>query len=599
VGGSIGLGHTLLRTAVESAHEQQPLTLDGNVWIVADGRIDGRRELIVALEPDDQRRLASVPDVELILRAYLAWGDACVDRLVGDFVFAIWDSQRRRLFCARDHFGMRPFFYAQVRRSFIFSNTLDCLRLYPGVSDRLNDLAIADFLVLDNNQDLGTSAFADILRLPPAHTLTCSETCNIHRYWTLPEVEPVEYRRPQDCLDRFREVFDAAVSDRLRDTSAGILLSGGLDSPTVAASAVRVLRQRNSAFSFRAITHYHEHLIPHNERHYAGLVAKALGLPIEFLNGDNCRVFDPYDDPRYKTPEPNHFPMGFRNANPFVNIAKESRTALTGFGGDPALASLLSRHFRGLFNTKRYGRIVRDATAFLTAEGRCSRLYVRTRLRRVRSWFDTKQNKLEAIPAWLNPDFVERFELRERYRTVLARQAAPNNSARPEAYRSITAPYWTWNFEPYDCGITGLNVEVCHPFFDLRVLNLLLALPAVPWCSDKELLRRDARGVLPEAVRLRRKTPLMQDPICALFQKHESAWVDQFEPVPQLSQYIQRERIPRLYRISSDCDAWTHSKPISLNLWLERLSLNHLASRDALQKEQPSFVSVPAMTASS
>ena len=171
---------------------------------------------------------------------------------------------------------------------------------------------------------------------------------SIRRYWRLPEVPPVDYRRPQECLDHFREVFDAAVSDRLRSDSAGILLSGGLDSPTVAASARRVLTRRNSPFDFRAYTHVHDSLIPHEERHYAGLVAQALNLPIEFLDGDNCHLYDTYDDPQYRTPEPNHFPMGFRNANPFKEIARWSRTVLTGFGGDPTLASLLTAHFRRL-----------------------------------------------------------------------------------------------------------------------------------------------------------------------------------------------------------------------------------------------------------
>jgi asparagine synthase (glutamine-hydrolysing) len=588
--GSIGFGHTLLRNAVESAHEQQPLTLDGNIWIVADARIDGRRDLISALGPRD-RGLDGVPDVELILRAYQAWGDACVDRLIGDFAFAIWDGQRRRLFCARDHFGMRLFFYARVGHSLIFSNTLDCLRLHPGVSDRLNDLAIADFLVFDNNQDLGTSAFADILRLPPAHTLTCaSENFDIRRYWTLPEVEPVEYRRPQDCLDRFREVFDTAVSDRLRDRSAAILLSGGLDSPTVAASAVRVLRQRNSAFDFRAYTHYHETLIPHEERHYAGLVAQALKIPIQFVDGDNCEIFDTYDDPQYRTPEPNHFPMGFRKCDPMQEIVGWSRTVLTGFGGDPALASLLSAHFSRLLQARRFGRLVSDVASYLSVPGRLARLYVRTRLRR---WFGPKMTAPFPIPEWLNPELVKRLALRERWQMISA-GSAPNLSARPEAYQNVASPYWTLNFELHDCGIADVNVEACHPFFDLRVLKFLLALAALPWCSDKEILRRDGSGVLPDAVRLRKKSPLAQDPIWALFQKSESAWVDRFEAVPELSQFVKRDRVPQLYQIASSGDAWVHSKPLSLNFWLQRCSLYDPRTPDHANAESSKLMSQSA-----
>ena len=111
--------------------------------------------------------LASATDVELILRAYQVWGEDCVERLLGDFCFAIWDAPRRRLFCARDQMGVKPFFYAHLGSCFIFSNTLDCVRQHPAVSDRINDLAIADFLVYDMSQDPGATAFVDIRRLPP------------------------------------------------------------------------------------------------------------------------------------------------------------------------------------------------------------------------------------------------------------------------------------------------------------------------------------------------------------------------------------------------------------------------------------------------
>ena len=579
--GQIGLGHALLQSAVESKNEHQPLTLDGNSWIVADARVDGRRDLIAGLRPYIPQPLDHVPDVELILRAYQVWGENCVDHLIGDFTFAIWNARQRRLFCARDHFGIKPFFYARAGNSLIFGNTLDCLRLHPQISDALNDLAIADFLLFDSNQDLGTTAFADVLRLPPAHTLACQDaTLSVRQYWRLPEEVPLDIRRSQECLAHFREVFDAAVSDRLRGDSAGILLSGGLDSPTVAASARRVLDRRNSAFDFRAYTYVHDHLIPHEERHYAGLVAKSLNIPITLLNADESRLYDNFDEPEFRTPEPAHFPMGFRTANPYNCIAEFSRTALTGFGGDPTLASLLSAHFRRLFKAGRFGRAVADAARFLGSEGRLSRLYVRTRLRH---WFGKSNGSSDFMP-WLNPDFVRRFGLRERWETP-EMESSSNQSARPEAYSNIASPYWTLNFEPSDPGILGFRVESCHPFFDLRVLKFLLALPALPWCSDKELLRQVERGVLPDAVRLRKKSPLMQDPIVALLQKPESAWVDSFEPVPELAQFVRRECIAPVHCAADSSHAWMHLKPLSLNFWLQRR--NHVDRRiGTLQADQ-------------
>ena len=129
-------------------------------------------------------------------------------------------------------------------------------------------------------------------------------------------------------------------------------------------------------------------------------------------------------------------------------------------------------------------------------------------------------------------------------------------------------PVWPTLFEGCDPGVTRVPVEVCHPFFDLRLVDFLLALPALPWCSDKELLREAARGILPEAVRLRRKSPLLADPLIALLQQPESAWVDSFEGVPELGRYVERHLIPKVFGEKDVWTAWIHLRPLSLNFWL-------------------------------
>ncbi len=196
--GPVGFGHTLLITTVES-HEEQPASLDGRVWITADARVDGREDLVEQLELRGRRRLRAATDAQLILHAYHVWGEDCPEHLLGDFAFAIWDGRKRSLFCARDHFGVKPFYYARLRSGFIFSNTLDCVRSHPGVSNTLNELAIGDFLLFCCNQDPTTTTFADIRRLAPAHTLTCGEvTRRPKRYWTLPTEGRIRYRRSHD-----------------------------------------------------------------------------------------------------------------------------------------------------------------------------------------------------------------------------------------------------------------------------------------------------------------------------------------------------------------------------------------------------------------
>ena len=99
-----------------SAAETQPLTIDRQVWIVADARIDDRQTLIEKLQLTHRTTSSEqiLTDVELILQAYLRWGDDCTQHPLGDFAFAIWDDRTHRLFYARDHFGLKPFYYAQV-----------------------------------------------------------------------------------------------------------------------------------------------------------------------------------------------------------------------------------------------------------------------------------------------------------------------------------------------------------------------------------------------------------------------------------------------------------------------------------------------------
>ena len=563
MGSSIGLGHTLLRTTRESFAERQPVGFEGRYWITADARLDGRGELLAALDLSRSDFGPSIPDSELILRAYAKWGAACVEHLRGDFSFAIWDEHNKHLFCARDQFGIKPFYYASVGSVVILSNTLDCIRRHPAVSGRLNDLAIADFLLFDMIRDPAATSFADIQRLPPAHTLVCRrDGISLRRYWVLPVSAPIHHKRPMECVEQFRELLDQAVADRLRTNSVGVLMSGGLDSPTVAASAQRILARNGSANGLCAYTEVIESLIPHEERRYAGLVAEALKIPIEF-QADEMGLWEYQNHEDSLWPEPVHSPGSEGSRAQLRQIAVRHRLALTGFGADPALSCLLSVHFLDLLKKKQIIHALVGAMRYLAAERRFSRLYLRTRWQR---WFASK-SQAPYYPGWLNRDLEQQLGLRDRWRAS-TQATAPNAAVRPAAYESMVDPVWPILFEGCDPGVTRVPVEVCHPFFDLRLVDFLLALPALPWCSDKELLREAARGILPEAVRLRRKSPLLADPLIALLQQPESAWIDSFESVPELGRYVERHLIPKVFGEKDVWAAWIHLRPLSLNFWL-------------------------------
>lgn len=561
--GPIGMGHALLRTTYESNGERQPASLGERYRIVADARLDAREELIDELHIETGKVCSSTPDCDLILHAYAAWGAACIDRLQGDFSFALWDAANSRLFCARDHFGVKPLFYSGIGELFVVSNTLDCVRHHPAVSDRLNDLAIADFLLFDMIREPGATSFADVGRLPPGHTLTGGQDgITVRRYWTLPESTPLYHTRPKECVEQFRELLDRAVADRVGRSNVGVLMSGGLDSPTVAASAQRALVRSGNPAGLWAYTHIFESLIPHEEGRYAKLVAEALKIPIEFQVSDG----EPWKDLNHEDhrwPEPIHSPGVDCGLAQLRRVSVRSRVALTGFGGDPALSCLLSEHFLELLRKRQIRRALAGALGHLAAEGRYSRLYIRTRCRK---WLASK-SQTPSYPQWLNRDMEARLDLRNRWKALM-RPAARNGDARRTAREAIVDPLWPNLFEGYDPGATGVPVEVRHPFFDLRLVKFLMALPALPWCSDKGLLREAARAVLPDAVRLRRKSPLLADPVVALLQQTESAWVDSFEAVPDLRRYVERSQIPKVFGEKDTWTAWIHLRPLSLNFWL-------------------------------
>ena len=577
VEGSIGFGHTHLRTTFEAEREHQPCSLDGGVWITADARIDGRRELISKLCGRGRLVSDDVTDPDLILHAYGVWDADCVRHLIGDFAFAIWDCRAKQLFCARDHFGIKPFFYALVGQQLVFSNTLNCVRRHPAIADTLNDLFIADFLLFGDSKEPGATAFADIQRLPAAHAFTWSveKGLEVDRYWTLPDDLGVRYRPAGDYVEHFRFVLNQAVGDRLRTNRVGIEMSGGLDSSSIAATALGILSSRAATFELQAQSVVYDHLIPDQERHFAGLVAKHLGIPIHYVAADNYQLFERWDQPETYSPEPVHNPQAAMGAAAFRGAAAISRVFLTGWDGDALLSESLRPHFRTLVKKGQYVRLACDVARYATSQRQLLPpgwgVWLRGRFGKA----SAESSQDNGYPSWLNPDLETRLDLRNRWNQ---QRVIPevDHLTRPYAYRIFSHLAQSARFfDGYDAAYFGLPLEYRHPLMDLRLLDCCLSLPLQPWVVKKHILREAMRDALPNAVRKRPKSPLGGFPQLELLKRSNPAAFDSFPLPDDLQRYVNIAKLSPLRELQVDSNLSSLALgPLNLQLWLWNFKIN-------------------------
>jgi asparagine synthase (glutamine-hydrolysing) len=239
--GPYAAGRCLHRMLAEDAFDRQPLTSgDGRFVLVADLRIDNRDEWLAELAPGEGGTLS---DSALLLRGWLAWGRGALDRLLGDFAFALWDSREEILLLARDTAGERPLYYWRGDGLFAFASLAAPLAALTGAD--VDEEKIVRF-VADLPQGGPRSFFSGIAALEPGHcALTTRGGTTVERYWR-PRPRPLHFARPEDYGEALREQLDAAVARRLRRAAGkvGAQLSSGLDSSAVATSAAPALAAR-------------------------------------------------------------------------------------------------------------------------------------------------------------------------------------------------------------------------------------------------------------------------------------------------------------------------------------------------------------------
>lgn len=267
--GRVRLGHRRLAIIDLSAAAAQPMaSADGRLWLTFNGEIYNFRELRAELAGLGHR-FRTQSDSEVLLSAYAQWGERCVERLRGIFAFGVWDAAERSLFLARDHFGVKPLYYARYGKRFCFASQPKAILADPDFRRAIDPQALRDFFAYGFVPH-DRCAFEGIRKLPAGHGATLKgESLELRRYWWL-KYEP-RIVEPAEAAARLRGALAEAVhSNLVADVPVGCFLSGGIDSSLL----VGLARETLSDLRTFTVGFHDKHS---DEREYARLIARHFG----------------------------------------------------------------------------------------------------------------------------------------------------------------------------------------------------------------------------------------------------------------------------------------------------------------------------------
>ncbi|MEX2109522.1 MAG: lasso peptide isopeptide bond-forming cyclase [Gemmatimonadaceae bacterium] len=528
---STGLGHRLLWTTPESLRESLPLADEtGELVITADARIDNREELIQWLDLK-AGPAASISDCRLILHAYEKWGRRCPEKLLGDFAFAIWDGRLQAMFCARDHFGVKPFNYHLSERLFAFASEIKPLLPLLRTGRRLNELRIADYLV-PMLEDKSITLYHDIFHLPPAHRLTVwPDRIEQDCYWCLDPSRELPAQSDGDYAEGFREIFLEAVRSRLRCSHpVGTMLSGGLDSSSITCAASQLL-SADGGHPLRAFSLTFAEIPECDESAYIRSVVDKSGVESHLIRGDQLSPFAhlstnglvekanesfyPVNESSHAADEPFYAPNLFLHSAMY-SAAREQRVRvlLDGIDGDTTVSHGLF-YLSELFASGKWITMMREANGLsrgLLQRPAAAVLYryavvpslpgpVRTTWRKLR-----RRDQSSAINLLINREFVRDANIPERVTSLMGDRAIAPRTSREDHWRRLTSGNLTFALEVADKAAAAFSVEPRYPFFDKRLVEYCLALPARQKLNEgwtRSVMRRAMTGILPPDVQWR------------------------------------------------------------------------------------------------
>lgn len=589
-----GLMHRWLRNREETRHEAQPLALD-DVCITADCRLDNRGELEAELKKISGPfgPLSTVSDAAFLLLAYRHWGEDCLSRIVGDFSFAVWDGKARTLFCARDPLGLKPFVYAWDGRQFIFGSEIKQIFSVPGVRRDLNELYLADHLLMNfiGRED---TPYTALKRLPPGHFIRLHEASFFQAAYSAlePLSVPLSTASLEENAEKFRALFDAAVRARACAPSGlrlGALLSGGLDSSSIVATAAAFSPPGFPVFS-HAFSEKDDAYRPDNtdsveEASYRSALITRCGLEAHSLDMKGTDPFEGAVESHRQQEVPLLFPNLAAMRRLFSLMKKESiRAFYHGEGGDelflvgPQAASEALRRgrlseFVEVFSMMRAKKGTFHAgysvlSGLLPAELKAPLFYYRA----------------SRPPEWLDPVFFRCAGLSGRRTRSLLRLSRESgrgayNYGILEWLESGHIPIY---LEAIERAAAGQGMEIRLPFLDVRLLRFMCSVPMEQKSGkglSKPLLRRAMAGRLPGEI-LERPGKSEFTPVIANALAASPAAKDAFfNPHPALRAMIAPEKARRLYE---DCliakarrspvAVWDIWRIASLDAWLKHKS---------------------------
>jgi len=309
--------------------------------------------------------------------------------------------------------GARPFFYMHDADRLYFSNTLNAIRCVPDIASALDHHFIGDFLVEGYCPDPALTAFGNVSRLPAGYALRYSTSgLDVRRHMSMPIYEPLWLKREQEYVETFRELLDQAVLERLPSGPTAIFMSGGLDSTSIAAIAMKNANIGGLPLGLRAFNVDYRPTFDDGETSLTSLAARQIGIPLEVLCGASYVPYGSWNESPPPMPEPCHEPYQALQVERFRQAAKYSPIVLNGYGGDGVMSGQSWPYLTWLLRHRRFGKIASDFGSYILRHGRIPLL--RAGLRSAVSRWFRGNAQADAVPAWLAPKFESELRWRPR-----------------------------------------------------------------------------------------------------------------------------------------------------------------------------------------